>query len=111
MIDDMETWLIDAGDEVIQKRVTMGVEVLSPVERAIYALWVVDYAVRNSGTLIPMSEMYPTALVELRAFATLGDLPALKLLAGSAADNTAFCDGYYRHFDAAIQELRLAIVG
>ena len=111
MTEDMETWLIDAGDEVIQKRASTGLDGLSPTERAIYALWVVDYAIRNSGTLIPMSEMYPTALVELRSFANLSDLPALKLLVGSATDETAFCDDYYRHFDAASQELRLALAG
>ncbi|MET3653932.1 hypothetical protein [Dyella japonica] len=111
MTDDMETWLIDAGDEVIQKKVATGLDGLSPVDRAIYALWVVDYAVRNSGILLPMSEIYPAALVELRAFAAISDLPALALLAGSTPDDAAFCDGYYRHFEMASQELKLAMAG
>jgi hypothetical protein len=110
MTDDMETWLIDAGDAMVQKKSLTGLDGLSPVERAIYALWVVDYAVRNSGTLLPMSEIYPTALAELRVFATISDLPALTLLAGSTADDAAFCDDYYRHFEMASRELKLAMM-
>ena len=111
MTEDMETWLIDTGDEVIRKKAVTGLDGLLPAERAIYALWVVDYAVRNSGTLLPMSEIYPAALVELRAFAALRDLPTLTLLAGSAADEAAFCADYYRHFEMASQELKLAMAG
>jgi len=111
MTDDMETWLIDAGDEVIQKKASTGLEGLWSVERAIYALWVVDYALRNSGTLLPISEIHSAALVELRAFAAISGLPALALLAGSAPDDAGFCDDYYRHFEMASQEPKLAMAG
>jgi len=109
MTNDMEAWLIDTGDEVIQKKSSMGMDALSHVERAIYCLWVVDYAVRNSGTLQPMVELYPKALVELQAFAASNGFSELGSLADGALEDAAFCANYYRHFEAASRDIRLAM--
>lgn len=106
MADHMEGWLIDIGDEILRKKVSVGVKGLEPVEAAVYALWVVDYSVRNSGTLIPMTELYPVALQQLGKFATLNDLPALRLLALGALDDELFCNKYYQWFEAASRELK-----
>jgi hypothetical protein len=109
MINDMEDWLIEMGDVVIHKKADAGLHGLSTIEVAIYAMWVVDYAVRNSGTLIPMTELYPGALDELGAFAEQNDLSALKQLATAERDDEAFCDAYYQWFEAASAELRCSL--
>ena len=46
-----ETWLIEAGDEVIQKMAASGSDGLSLWERLVYCLWVADYGMRNAGDL------------------------------------------------------------
>ena len=56
---DNETWLIDAGDEVIQKKATNGMPSLTSREKLIYCLWVADYGMRNSGDLATAFDLYP----------------------------------------------------
>ena len=46
---DNETWLIVEGDRIIEKKSKHGYESLTKLEKAIYCLWVVDYAVRTSA--------------------------------------------------------------
>ncbi len=48
MAEDFETWIIETGDAIIQKQSEQGKAPLSPIEQAVYCLWVIDYAVRNS---------------------------------------------------------------
>ena len=55
---DNESWIIEAGDAVIQKKASAGVESLSVVERLIYCLWVADYGMRNAGDLDTASDVY-----------------------------------------------------
>ena len=55
---DNETWIIEAGDTVIQKEASEGSESLSPVERLIYCVWVADYGMRNAGDLDTARDVY-----------------------------------------------------
>jgi hypothetical protein len=59
MHTDNETWVIEAGDRVIQKKARAGVERLSPWEKLVYCLWVADYGMRNAGDLDTAAEVYP----------------------------------------------------
>src|SRR5258708_32374277 len=106
MNDDLEAWLLEAGDDVIRKKSVSDHSSLAPLEQAIYALWVVDYAVRNSGTLGPMQELHPQALQELFAFSQSANLPALSVLLQSSANESHFCSTYSNQFGAACAELR-----
>ena len=53
-----ETWIIDAGDAVIQKKARDGIGTLSASERLIYCLWVADYGMRNAGDLDTARDVY-----------------------------------------------------
>jgi hypothetical protein len=55
---DNETWLIHAGDAVIQRRVSHGSDCLGPWERLVYCLWVADYGMRNAGDLDAAHSVY-----------------------------------------------------
>ena len=55
---DNENWIIEAGDAVIQKKASDGIESLSSVERLIYCLWVADYGMRNAGDLDTARDVY-----------------------------------------------------
>jgi hypothetical protein len=49
--DEFETWLLDAADAAIRRKVSSGLGALSDRERALYCLWVADYSMRNAGDL------------------------------------------------------------
>jgi hypothetical protein len=55
---DNESWIILAGDAVIQRRVSQGITALTPLDRLIYCLWVADYGMRNAGDLDTASDLY-----------------------------------------------------
>ena len=48
---DNETWIIEAGDAVIQKEARLGIGRLTPWEALVYCVWVADYGMRNAGDL------------------------------------------------------------
>ncbi|TVO58718.1 hypothetical protein [Denitromonas halophila] len=101
---DYETWLLDTGDVVIQNKAAKGYDSLPSVEKAVYCLWVIDYAIRNSGTLEPVFELHPTSLQELSNFAASETFPALQLLLESLGSPEAE-EKYYSLFSAACSEL------
>lgn len=105
-MDDMETWLLEAGDEIIEKRTEQGEASLSPPEHAIYCMWALDYAVRNAGSLDALEDVHETAIEDLAAFARTQKIGVLSALLDMAADEEAFIDAYYVQFDAACTELR-----
>jgi hypothetical protein len=55
---DNETWLVETGDEIIQKKADSGAESLTPWQRLVYCLWVADYGMRNAGDLDTAKEIY-----------------------------------------------------
>jgi hypothetical protein len=55
---DNETWIIDAGDAVIQKKTREGIASLSSIEGLVYCLWVADYGMRNAGDLEAARDVY-----------------------------------------------------
>ena len=44
---DNETWVIEAGDRVIQKKARHGFDSLTIWERLVYSLWVADYGMER----------------------------------------------------------------
>lgn len=106
--DDMETWLLEAGDAIIEKKAAQGEASLSPPERAIYCMWALDYAVRNAGSLDALEDVHETAIEELEAFARAQKIDTLSTLLDMAADEDeeAFVDAYYEQFDTVCTELR-----
>ncbi|CAN0643918.1 hypothetical protein [Burkholderia cepacia] len=103
---DMETWLIDEGDRVIQKRSLEGFDSLTLIERVVYSMWVIDYAVRNSSTLEPMRELYPDAPHELEAFAASNNAANLLALLNLSSNEKRFCAEYQEPFDCACGDIR-----
>ncbi len=103
-----ETWLLEAGDTVIAKKALSGLYSLSDVERALYALWVIDYSVRNSGTLGEVKELYPAALVELNQFAQANHCIELARISARKieADEEVLVQQYHTLFDLACAEIQ-----
>ena len=70
-----ETWLIEAGDAVIQRKARDGFTSLSPFERLIYCLWVADYGMRNAGDLATAGDVYANFQTEGLRLARDAGLP------------------------------------
>jgi hypothetical protein len=104
--DDMETWLLEAGDEIIGKRAAQGEASLTPAEQAIHCMWALDYAVRNAGSLDALEDVHETAIEDLAAFARAQKIDVLSTLLDQTGDEEAFIDAYYEQFDAACTALK-----
>lgn len=102
--EDNETWLLEEGHRVIERKVAEGYFSLPPRERLIYCLWVADYGMRNAGDLAPAEDLYPSVLPDGLSVARELDLPrcveAFSLPPGELEER------YFSLFDAIASELR-----
>lgn len=73
--NDDETWLIDIGHAVIEKKRSAGVDALTPRERLIHCLWIADYSMRNAGDLATARDLDPRFLADARHAADVLGLP------------------------------------
>jgi len=104
--DDLEFWLLEAGDAILNKKAVSGWESLTTTEQAIYHLWVIDYAVRNSGSLELVADFQPEAVPLLQAFATEHQLTILADWLQTTSNEALFCDNYEASFNDACQQLK-----
>jgi hypothetical protein len=106
MHTDNETWVIEAGDTVIQKEARGGVECLSPWERLVYCLWVADYGMRNAGDLDTAADVYPQFHLDAKRMAETLSLPltreAFSLSQGDLERE------YFDRFESICDEIRAA---
>ena len=102
MTMDNETWIIEAGDAVIQRQQCAAR--LTSLEQLIYCVWVADYGMRNAGDLAAGRDLYERFREE-----------ALRLSQelGLSATSSAFAlvpaeleRQYFERFDAICDELR-----
>lgn len=108
MTVDLETWIVDTGDSIVKKLHRDGPDSLTAFESAVYWMWTIDYAVRNSGGFGPLEDMKSTAIHDLYTFGKKEELLKLTSWLESAMDELAFCESYYRQFDVGCGELREA---
>lgn len=104
---ELETWLLEVGHLIIQKEAYQGAAALSESERAIYWMWLIDYAVRNAGSFEPLEDRNSSALSDLLSFAQHARLRVLTDWLENAKDEEAFCRTYYQRFDEACEELKV----
>src|SRR5262245_10503129 len=101
MTVDNETWIIEAGDAVIQRQ---GAAHLTPLERLIYCVWVADYGMRNAGDLAVARDLYePFREEALRLSQELGLSATSSAFALVPAELER---QYFERFDAICDELR-----
>jgi hypothetical protein len=103
---DYETWLIETGDRVIQKKAQEGLAGLGAWELLVYCLWVADYGMRNAGDLDTAVNLHsPFKSDGLRAADALL-LPLAREM--FALDLTQLDREYFLRFEPVCDELRLA---
>lgn len=105
---DEESWLIDIGDEIINKIAETGIDSLNNIEHAVYCLWVIDYVVRNAGSLESVEDLYPTAVQKLSILSKANGWLLNSEVEAEARNSELFCSSYYDSFDVKCGELRSA---
>ena len=106
---DNETWIIEAGDAVINKEARSGSDSLAPWERLVYCLWVADYGMRNAGDLAAAQDVCADFQSEGRRLA--GEL-SLRLTHGAfSLSRSALEREYFVRFDRICHEIRGAEPG
>lgn len=101
---DNETWIIEAGDNVIQKKAAIGIHSLAPRERLIYCLWVADYGMRNADDLATASDLCPDFQAEAVALASQLSLPFTRESFALAPETLQ--QQYFQRFDRICAELK-----
>jgi len=101
-----ETWIIEAGDAVIQKKVQEGIGSLTPLERLIYCVWVADYGMRNAGDLDTARDLYADFQTEAARLANDLSLKATRDAFELSTEDLR--RQYFERFDAICRELRYA---
>jgi hypothetical protein len=99
---DNETWLIELGDDVIEKKAKSGIETLTDYEKSVYCLWVIDYSIRNSGTLGALEDIHPDAISELEHLTSENNW----LSKFSIKEISSSEEAYYKNFEELCNELR-----
>jgi hypothetical protein len=100
---DNESWIIHAGDAVVQRRVSQGVTALIPLDR-LYCLWVADYSMRNAGDLHTANDLYAAFQDEAARLSQELGLPVTQ-----SAFSLHRCDleqRYFAIFDDVCNEIR-----
>lgn len=106
---DSESWVIEAGDRVIQKKARVGFDRLTDWERLVYSLWVADYGMRNAGDLDTARDVFPEfQSVGLRAAESLA-LPVTR--EAFALAPRALAERYFDLFEAVCSEVQDAEPG
>jgi hypothetical protein len=103
---DNETWIIEAGDAIIQKSAEQGGGALTPLERLIYCLWVADYGMRNAGDLTTAHDVYPSFHDEAARLSRELALPLTHSAFGLHRSDLEQC--YFEVFDQICNEIRAA---
>ncbi|MRJ44614.1 hypothetical protein KF946_10100 [Idiomarina loihiensis] len=103
---DNESWLIDCGDEIIQKKAGSGFSGLSDWERLVYCLWVADYSIRNAGDLGAAEDLYEDYRKDLLFFSRELELTKTSEVFASATEFAP--EQYERRFEDICREVRKA---
>lgn len=99
-----ETWLVEAGDAIIQKKAHSGFENLLPWEALVYCVWVADYGMRNAGDLETAADVYDEFQLHARR---LAEQLALRVTQETFSLSMADLENqYFERFEPMCEEIR-----
>src|SRR5215470_9166888 len=101
---DNETWIIEAGDAVVEKEAHSGSGSLGPWERLVYCLWVADYGMRNAGDLNAAQDVHADFQSEGQQMAQELSLPLTH--EAFSLPRSALEREYFIRFDRMCDEIR-----
>jgi len=102
-----ETWIIELGGAVIDKKECVGNDKVSPLEMLIYCLWVADYGMRNAGDLETARDLYADFQKEAASLSRNLNLHATHR--AFALPEAELEDQYFELFDEICDEIQCKI--
>jgi hypothetical protein len=103
---DNATWIIEAGDYVIQRKARDGDNSLSPLEKLIYCLWVADYGMCNAGNLDTARDLY--ADFQTQAVRLSKELGLRNTHEAFSLSSEELQQQYFQRLDGICREIRCA---
>jgi uncharacterized protein YegJ (DUF2314 family) len=103
---DNETWVVEEGDRIMQKKARLGVDRLTDWERLVYSLWVADYGMRNAGDLGTARDVYAEFQSVALQSATKLSLPTT--CSAFVLEQDTLKERYFELFEAVCAEIRSA---
>lgn len=104
-----ESWVVNRGGDVVEKKAQSGAASLNSWERLIYCLWVTDYMMRNAGDFANAEVMYPEFQSDARRFARELSLPVT--CEAFSLPRKKLQREYFERFQAICNELKNAEPG
>ncbi|MFO1021541.1 MAG: hypothetical protein U0903_12715 [Planctomycetales bacterium] len=105
---DNESWLIETGDLILQKKADQGTESLTSWEILLYCLWVADYSMRNAGDLETARDVFVDFLTQ--AAVSAQSLSLSKSYRAFSLPSSELEQIYFEAFDSICEEVRAAKV-
>lgn len=101
---DNQTWLIDLGHAIIEKKRAQGRDALTPRERLVHCFWIADYSMRNAGDLATARDLDPLYRADGAKAAAALDLPLSSAM--FALSEGELERRFFDLFDGVCDELR-----
>ena len=99
-----ESWVVNRGGEVVEKKAQIGMEKLSAWERLVYCLWVTDYMMRNAGDFANAEAMYPDFQADAKKFAK--ELSLSASYEAFSLSRSGLQREYFERFEAICNEIK-----
>jgi len=101
-----QTWVVERGGDVVEKKAQTGVASLSDWERLVYCLWGTDYMMRNAGDFANAEVMYPDFQTDAARFAK--SLGLVVTHAAFSLPRRSLQREYFDRFEAVCDEIKKA---
>lgn len=107
--EDNQTWVIEAGHEVLEQEATAGFSSLTAAERLLYCLWVADYSMRNGGDLATAEDV--DKQFQEKGLAAAQELTLTKCIEAFSLARENFELRYFELFYTLCEEIKRAQPG
>ncbi len=104
-----ESWIIDRGALVVEKKAQSGAESLNKWERLVYCLWLADYMMRNGGDFANAVDLCPDFQRDAKRLAEQLSLPLTREAFGLSRRKLE--REYLERFEGICNEIRNAEPG
>lgn len=108
-VTENESWVVDRGALVIQKKAQSGADSLNEWERLVYCLWLADYMMRNAGDFANAADMCPGFQKDAKRLAERLSLPLTSEAFGLSRRKLQ--REYFERFESMCNEIRSAEPG
>jgi hypothetical protein len=105
-VSNNESWIVDRGERVIDKKAQCGAWSLNAWERLVHCVWIADYMMRNAGDFTNANDMYPDFQSDAKRFAEELELPVTH--SAFSLSQQGLQREYFNWFEAMCDEIRRA---